>query len=118
MKKRDLIKALAAYPDDAEIVLYNSFVRDYQPILKVTSELLYRQPFDQFCELSNWRREAEGLPPRDRKELRRIYQKNVKWRLPISCPPLDDDKVKNVLMLIPGRQGVSTFYRGQGTVEY
>lgn len=51
MKKNDLIKLLEEIKGNPEVVLWNPYVEDYNPVLKVATDVLYKESLEHIFNM-------------------------------------------------------------------
>lgn len=124
MRKNDLIQLLQGMPGNPEVVLWNGFVEDVQPIHKhVVPVKLHKLSFEGYKERINIDRQVrEAGEPLDDATLCGMYKQHGvgDWELLRYYPPSVGDKwykTKTVLVLEPKLTGKSTFDRN-GRIDY
>ena len=123
MRKNQLIELLQKVKGNPEIVMWNGYVEDFQPLEnKLYPTTLFKTTFEYFKSTFNLERVQRGLSPLSENEVKKIYdvQGRHDWELYSYYPPNVDDKryrKKTVIMLEPKLRGLGSIGRDT-TLDY
>lgn len=114
MKKSELLKLLETIEGDPEIVVWNGFVEDYQPIEnKLTTVQLAKLSFESYEKLCNAERKLINRPLLTTEQYREKYNNTSQWEIANPEYQLDNEKydVQTVVMIEPSERKLTCHQR-------
>ncbi|QDP50250.1 MAG: hypothetical protein Tp178MES00d2C33159851_40 [Prokaryotic dsDNA virus sp.] len=123
MRKNDLITLLESVKGNPEIMVWNGFVEDFQPLAKtLNTAKLQKLTLQGYKERVNWQMQMDGKQPFSDDKISELYKQHKigEWGYSAYYPPGDDDehyKVKTVYILEPKLAG-KTYSDRLGSIEY
>lgn len=126
MRKNELIALLESVKGNPEIMVWNGFVKDFQPLAKtLNSAQLQKLTLKGYKERVNWQMQKEGNNPIDDDKVNELYKANKigEWEYFAYYPPSEDDfrdgsyKSKIVYVLEPKLAGKKYMDR-LGSINY
>lgn len=123
MRKNDLITLLESVKGNPEIMVWNGFVEDFQPLAKTLNiAKLQKLTFQGYKERVNWQMKKEGNQPLSDDKINEMYKANRigEWEYFAYYPPSEDDghyKSKTVYIIEPKLAGKKYTDR-LGSIDY
>ena len=126
MRKNELIELLQSVKGNPEIMVWNGFVEDFQPLAKtLNTAQLQKLTLQGYKERVNWQMQKEGNQPFADDKVNELYKANRigEWEYFAYYPPSDEDikdgfyRSKTVYVLEPKLTGKKSTDR-LGSIDY
>lgn len=126
MRKNDLITLLESVKGNPEIMVWNGFVEDFQPLSKTLNTIqLHKLTLQGYKERVNWQMQKEGNQALKDDKISDLYKQHKigEWEYFAYYPPSEEDikdgfyKTKTVYTLEPKLTG-KTYTDRLGSIDY
>jgi hypothetical protein len=123
MRKNELIELLQSVEGNPEVMVWNGFVEDFQPLAKtLNTAQLQKLTLQGYKERVNWQMRKEGNQPLSDDKISELYKQHRigKWEFFAYYPPSYEDghyKSKTVYVLEPKLTGKKYTDR-LGSIDY